>query len=108
MSWSARRTSLFAVTDGNPAELTDRQRALLDFERDAWTFDEPKEHGIRARFGCSPDEYYAELNRVLDHPAALSHDPLGVRRLRRFRDRRRRARLEGGPGVAGSQGGANA
>ncbi len=95
------------MTDADLGELTERDRALLDFERDAWTFDDPKDVLIRARFGCSPDDYYAELNRVLDHPAALSHDPLGVRRLRRFRDRRRRARLEGGPGLAGAQGGVN-
>ena len=44
---------------------------------------------------CSEEDYYQELNRLLDHPGALSHDPLVVRRLRRQRERRRRARIDG-------------
>ena len=36
-----------------------------------------------ARFACSVEEYNLELNRVIDHPAALHADPLVVRRLRR-------------------------
>ena len=50
---------------------------------------------IRARFACSEEDYYQELNRLLDHPGALSFDPLVVRRLRRHRERRRRARIDG-------------
>ncbi len=76
-------------------ELTERERALLDFEGSWWTFDDAKDTLIRATFGCNLDEYYQELNRLLDVPAALDHDPLVVRRLVRLRDRRRRARLEG-------------
>ncbi|MCU1400437.1 MAG: hypothetical protein JWN62_3546 [Acidimicrobiales bacterium] len=75
-------------------ELTERERALLDFEGGWWTFDEAKDSLIRARFACSLDEYYQELNRLLDVPAALDHDPLVVRRLIRLRDRKRRARLD--------------
>ncbi|MCU1365723.1 MAG: hypothetical protein JWL72_3652 [Ilumatobacteraceae bacterium] len=75
-------------------ELTERERALLDFEGGWWTLDEAKDSLIRARFACSLDEYYQELNRLLDVPAALDHDPLVVRRLIRLRDRKRRARLD--------------
>ena len=75
-------------------ELTERERALLDFEGGWWTFDEAKDTLIRARFSCSLDDYYQELNRLLDVPAALTHDPLVVRRLIRLRDRKRRARLD--------------
>src|SRR4051794_36632988 len=49
-------------------ELTERERALLDFEGGWWTFDEAKDSLIRARFACSLDEYYQELNRLLDVP----------------------------------------
>ena len=48
--------------------ITERQQAMLEFERTFWTFDEPKESVIRARFQCSADEYYAELNELLEHP----------------------------------------
>jgi hypothetical protein len=35
------------------------------------------------------------LNELLNSPEAAAYDPLVVRRLRRQRDRRRRARFEG-------------
>ena len=83
--------------------IDERQRAMLEFERNFWTFDEPREAMIRARFQCSADEYYAELNELLELPAAMEHDPLVVRRLQRLRLRRRRERLD-----ADAQGGAPA
>ena len=76
--------------------IDERQQAMLEFEHNFWTFDEPKESLIRARFQCSADEYYAELNDLLELPAAMDHDPLVVRRLRRQRVRRRRERLDTG------------
>jgi hypothetical protein len=76
--------------------IDERQRAMLEFERNFWTFDEPKDALIRARFQCSADEYYDELNELLESPAAMEHDPLVVRRLQRQRVRRRRERLETG------------
>jgi Protein of unknown function (DUF3263) len=85
-------------------ELTERERALLEFEGSWWTLDDAKDTLIRARFACSLDEYYTELNRLLETPAALMHDPLVVRRLLRLRDRRRRARLEGGAQVDDGRG----
>lgn len=75
--------------------LTDRDRAILDFERSWWTEDVPKELAIRARFDLSATRYYQVLNDVLENPEAMDYDPLVVRRLRRLRDRRRRARFEG-------------
>lgn len=85
--------------------ISERHQAMLDFERSFWTFDEPKEALVRARFQCSIDEYAAELNELLDRPEALEHDPLVVRRLQRQRVRRRRERLDGG---AEARGGAHA
>lgn len=85
--------------------ITERQQAILEFERTFWTYDDPKETVIRARFQCSADEYYVELNELLELPAALDHDPLVVRRLQRQRLRRRRERLDTG---TDAQGGAHA
>lgn len=85
--------------------ISERHQAMLEFERAFWTFDEPKEMLIRARFQCSADDYYAELNELLEQPAAMAHDPLVVRRLQRQRLRRRRQRLDTG---TDAQGGAHA
>jgi hypothetical protein len=77
--------------------LTDRDRAILDFERSWWTTSGPKDTAIRERFELSGTRYYQLIAELLDDPEALEYDPLLVRRLRRVRDRRRRARVEGRP-----------
>ena len=75
--------------------LSDRERAILDFERSWWAEPGPKELAIRRRFELSATRYYQVLNALLDAPEADAYDPLVVRRLRRLRERRRRARFEG-------------
>jgi hypothetical protein len=80
-----------------PMALTDRDRAILDFERSWWTTAGPKDTAIRERFELSGTRYYQLLAELIDDPEALEHDPLLIRRLRRVRDRRRRARVEGRP-----------
>ena len=74
--------------------LTDRDRAILDFERSWWTIGGLKETAIQERFELSASRYYELLGELMDAPAAMDHDPLLVRRLRRLRDARRRARTE--------------
>lgn len=74
--------------------LSDRDQAILDFERSWWTEPGSKEAAIRDRFQLSPARYYQVLNGLIDSADALAYDPLVVRRLRRLRDRRRRARYE--------------
>ena len=81
--------------------ISERHQAMLEFERSFWTLDEPKPGAIRARFQCSVDEYYSELNELLEQPEAMAHDPLVVRRLQRQRLRRRRERLDTGTDVQG-------
>lgn len=76
-------------------ELSERDLAIIEFESVWFTLDENRHDAIRARFCCSVEDYNLELNRVIDHPAALLADPLVVRRLRRQRERRRRALLDG-------------
>jgi hypothetical protein len=75
--------------------LSDRDRAILDFERTWWREAGPKEALIRERFELSATRYYQLLAALIDTDEAYAHDPLVVRRLRRLRDRRRRARHEG-------------
>ena len=76
-------------------ELTERDKAILDFERSWWNESGPKEALIRERFELSAARYYQILNELLESQDAYDYDPLVVRRLRRLRDRRRRARHEG-------------
>ena len=83
---------------GTPA-LDERERALLDFEREAWKLGVPKERAIRERFGFSAARYHQQLNRLIDRPEALGYDPMLVRRLRRIREARRRKRVAGRLGI---------
>ncbi len=75
--------------------LSARDIAIIDFERTWWLEPGPKEQAIRVRLGLSPTRYYQLLNHLIDRPEAHKYDPLVVRRLRRLRERRRRARFEG-------------
>ncbi len=70
--------------------LGDRERAILEFERQWWRHAGAKEQAIRDRFGLSATRYYQLLNGLLDKPAALAHDPVLVQRLRRLRSSRNR------------------
>jgi Protein of unknown function (DUF3263) len=81
------------------AGLDERSRRLLDFERECWKLEIPKERAIRETFGFSAARYHQLLSRVLDRPEALAYDPMLVRRLLRVRDERRRRRVAGRLGV---------
>jgi hypothetical protein len=73
-------------------ELSARDREVLDFERQWWKYAGAKEQAVREKFDMSSTRYYQVLNALIDRPAALAHDPLLVRRLRRLRAARQRAR----------------
>ncbi|MEO8477003.1 MAG: DUF3263 domain-containing protein [Actinomycetota bacterium] len=90
-----------AIPDAAPSasELDDRAREILDFEREGWKLRVAKERAIRERFGFSAARYHQLLNRLIDTPAALTYDPMLVRRLRRVREARRRKRVAGQLGV---------
>ena len=78
---------------GTPAgELSARDQAILDFERQWWKYAGAKEQAVRDQFQMSSTRYYQVLNALIDSPSALAHDPLLVRRLRRLRATRQRAR----------------
>jgi hypothetical protein len=79
--------------------LDQRLRDVLDFERESWKLEVPKERAIRERFGFSAARYHQLLGRALEMPQALQYDPMLVRRLHRVRDIRRRRRTAGRLGV---------
>ena len=73
-------------------ELTERELAVLAFERQWWKYAGAKEAAIKDLFGMSATRYYQVLNALIDHPGALEHDPMLIKRLRRLRASRQRAR----------------
>lgn len=81
------------------AELPERDARLLEFERRPWRHAGAKEEAIRVELGLSAARYYQLLNAVIDSPAALRHDPMLIRRLRRLREGRHRGAASG---LAGS------
>ena len=82
------------VVDPMPSgdSLSDRDREILEFERQWWKYAGAKEQAIRDLFDMSATRYYQVLNALLDNPAALGADPMLVKRLRRMRATRQRAR----------------
>lgn len=73
--------------------LSDRDRALLDFEAEWPRHAGAKEEAIRVDLGLSPARYYQLLGRLIDTTDAQQYDPMLAGRLRRLRDARLRARL---------------
>ncbi len=79
-------------------ELSELDIKMLDFERSWWKHAGVKEQAIRERFDMSATRYYQLLNELLEQPAAMAHDPILVKRLKRlrvYRQRQRVARLLG-------------
>ncbi len=87
-------TAKAVATDpvGGVGELSDRDREVLDFERQWWKYAGAKEQAVRELFDMSGTRYYQVLNALIDRPEALAHDPMLVKRLRRMRQTRQRAR----------------
>jgi hypothetical protein len=75
------------------SELPDRDAEILDFERSWWKHAGVKEQAIKERFDMSATRYYQLLNELLEKPAAMAHDPILVKRLKRLRTYRQRQRV---------------
>lgn len=73
--------------------LSDRDRALLDFESQWQRHVGAKEEAIRAELELAPARYYQLLGRLIETGDALEYDPMLVKRLRRIRDSRHGARV---------------
>jgi hypothetical protein len=80
------------VVRGVEGELSDRDREILAFERQWWKYAGAKEEAVRESFDLTATRYYQVLNALIDSPAALEHDPMLVKRLRRLRSTHQRAR----------------
>ena len=72
--------------------LSERELAILEFERAWWKYAGAKEQAVRELFDMSATRYYQALNALIDRPEALAADPMLVKRLRRLRAARQRAR----------------
>jgi len=72
--------------------LDERDRAILDFEREWWRYAGAKEQAVREHFDLSPTRYYQLLSRLIDQAEAEAYDPMLVKRLRRMRASRQRQR----------------
>ena len=72
--------------------VSERDRRILEFERQWWKYSGAKEQAVRELFEMSATRYYQVLNALIDSPDALAHDPMLVKRLRRLRTTRQQAR----------------
>lgn len=71
--------------------LSEQDGEVLALAAQRFKYPGAKVAAIKERFGVSETVYYQWLNRLLDDPAALAHDPQTVNRLRRLREARRSA-----------------
>ena len=88
MSAASEQLSTTATAEG----LSERDREIIAFERQWWKYAGSKETAIKELFDMSSTRYYQVLNSLIDHPSALEHDPMLIKRLRRMRSSRQRAR----------------
>ena len=87
-----RADAIAADAADRPSGLSERDEKILAFERQWWKYAGAKEQAVRELFDLSATRYYQVLNALIDSPAALAHDPMLVKRLRRLRTSRQRAR----------------
>ncbi|MGO2542579.1 DUF3263 domain-containing protein [Specibacter sp. AOP5-B1-6] len=81
-----------AATPAARDDISERDGRMLDLERQWWKYAGAKEQAIRDMFDLSATHYYQVLNALIDTDAALAHDPMLVKRLRRLRTSRQQAR----------------
>ena len=72
----------------------ERDRAILDFEREWWQHPGAKEDAIRQTFGLSPARYYPLLTALMQTQEALAYDPMLIKRLQRVHNERRQSRQQ--------------
>src|SRR3989337_2732284 len=81
------------MDENSDLRLSQRDIDILDFERSWWKHAGAKERAVKERFDMSATRYYQLLNELLEKPAALEHDPILVKRLKRLRTYRQRQRV---------------
>ena len=85
-------TSVSSNPETSGHGLSERDRAVLGFERQWWKYSGAKEAAIRELFDMSATRYYQLINSLIDTPVALEFDPMMVKRLRRMRSSRQASR----------------
>ena len=85
-------TSVSSNPETSGHGLSERDRAVLGFERQWWKYPGAKEAAIRELFDMSATRYYQLINSLIDTPEALEFDPMMVKRLRRMRSSRQASR----------------
>lgn len=78
--------------DVRTSALSERDRAILDFEQHAPLSAGAREAAIRRDLGLGVVRYQQLLNSLIDRPAALAYAPMLVGRLQRLRAARSDAR----------------
>lgn len=89
--------NVMTIADAQPGpatQLSPRDIEVLAFERQWWKYAGAKEEALRSLFSMSGTQYYQVLNALIDTEAALAHDPMLVKRLRRMRAARQRGRIK--------------
>jgi hypothetical protein len=74
--------------------LSERDRAILEFESSWWLYPGPKDRSIREYLDMSATRYYQALRRLVEDVEAERAAPLTIRRLKRMRDQAKQRRLE--------------
>ena len=73
-------------------KLTTMESRILAFEARWWRASGAKTQAIADELELTPERYYQQLARLIDHPEAAAELPAVVRRLRAARDQRRATR----------------
>lgn len=64
--------------------LSEEGRAILDFERAAWTQPGPKDEVIETELGLTALAYYERLRLLIATRSAFEYDPLTTKRVLRL------------------------
>lgn len=73
-------------------DLTDREKAMIDFARRWYRYAGAQEQAMRDEFDLSATRFWAIFNLLLDRPEALAYDGPTINRYRRMREARQAAR----------------
>ena len=86
------RNNEFDEGSGSQRELSEQDRAILDFAKTAPRHPGHLVNKVRETFDMGNTTYHQKLNRLLDHPAAMEYDPVTVKRYQRIRESRQARR----------------
>lgn len=85
------RSEDFSQASERPSSLSDLDKEILAVAALPRNMDRHVDL-IRDRFDMSTTQFALHLNRLLDNPDAMAHDPMTVKRWQRIRESRQAAR----------------